>query len=62
MTVPSDAEVGGAQDEADDQRGPARPVAGAGAPRPVSPWNQVLVSWLAFTFMSRSRNLAGSSR
>ena len=31
MTVPSGAEVGGAQDEAGDQRGPARLVAGAGA-------------------------------
>src|SRR6516162_11782375 len=36
MTVPSGAEVGGAQDEAGDQRGPARLVAGAGAPAGVT--------------------------
>jgi len=36
MTVPSGAEVGGAQDEAGDQRGPARLVAGADAPAGVT--------------------------
>src|SRR6516165_1350674 len=36
MTVPSGAVVGGAQDEAGDQRGPARLVAGADAPAGVT--------------------------